>query len=84
MLSAMAVYFRLLDISNSKYPIYANGLGKAAQAGVKVQGHTQSAEEAYAIRAATVAAIERAIEVSKEVAASTGKSWLASIRSMDL
>lgn len=80
----MAVHFGLLDISQSKYPIYADGLGKPAEAGQKVQGITQNAEEAYAIRAATVAAIERAIEISKEVAKSTGKSWLASIRSMDL
>ena len=80
----MAVHFRLLDINNSKYPVYANGLGKAAEAGEKVQGITQTAEEAYAIRGATVAAIERAIEVSKEVAVAKGKNWLSSIRSMDL
>ncbi|KAK9896081.1 hypothetical protein P389DRAFT_74342 [Cystobasidium minutum MCA 4210] len=80
----MAVHFKLLDISNSKYSVYANGLGQAGEAGVKVQGITQTAEEAYAIRAGTVAAIERAIGISKEVAASKGKSWLSSIRSMGL
>lgn len=80
----MAVYFNLLDISQSKYPIYANGLGKPASPGQKVQGLTQTAEEAYAIRGATVAAINRAIEISKEVAASTGKQWLTSIKAMDL
>lgn len=80
----MAVYFKLLDISNSKYPVYAKGLGEATKAGEKVIGITQTAEEAYAIRAATVAAIERAIEISKDLAKATGKSWLSSIRSMDL
>jgi hypothetical protein len=79
----MAVHFKLLDISDSKYPLYADGLGQA-QAGQKVAGLTQTAEEAYAIRAASVAAIQRAVEISKEVASSSGKSWLSEISSMDL
>lgn len=80
----MAVHFKLLDIGDSKYPVYAKGLGEPAEAGQKVQGITQTAEEAYAIRAATVAAIERAVQISKEVADTTGKDWLANIRAMDL
>lgn len=79
----MAVHFKLIDLANSKYEIYRNGLGKP-QAGKKVEGLRQTAEEAFAIRAATLAACERTVELTSEVADSTGKEWLKSITAMDL
>lgn len=81
----MAVHFKMVNVRTSQYPLYANGLGEVDHSATSsTAGLTQTAEEAYAIRAATVAAINRAIEISKEVAASQNKPWLASIRAMDL
>lgn len=81
--AAMAVYFRYIDLSKCVYPLYANGLGEAV-AGKKVQGLTQTAEEAFAIRAATLAACERVVELIPEVAEATGKEWLKKITVIDM
>lgn len=63
--------------------MYKDGLGKAVT-GEKVAGLSQTAEEAYAIRAATIAACERVVELEKQVAEETGKTWLTSMSAMDL
>jgi hypothetical protein len=81
----MAVYFKLIDLSGSVYEVYQNGLGEATAEGAKrKEGIKQTAEEAYAIRAATLAVIERTIELAPEVAEQTGKAWLKDMTSMGL
>jgi hypothetical protein len=79
----MAVHFKLIDLSQCNYEVYKDGLGEP-QAGKKVEGLRQTAEEAFAIRAATLAACERTVELTAEVADKTGKQWLTSITAMDL
>lgn len=79
----MAVHFKMLDLSSTIYEVYRHGLGQP-QAGKKVEGVRQTAEEAFAIRAATVAACERTIELVPEVAEATGKQWLKVMTAMDL
>lgn len=81
--AAMAVHFKLIDLSGTKYDVYKNGLGKP-EAGKKVEGIRQTAEEAFAIRSATLAACERTVELTSEVGAKTGKEWLKTITAMDL
>ena len=73
----MAVHFKLITLGKCVYPLYVNGLGKAA-------GLLQTAEEAYAIRAATVAACERVVQLTAEVAEKAGKEWLKSMTAMNL
>jgi len=90
-LPTMAVHFDFLDLSECAYPLYKDGLGSsAAKGGEKVEGLKQSAEEAYAIRSATLAACERVVEIAKEVASSGSgsgsedRAWLATMTAMNM
>lgn len=80
----MAVHFKFLDLSECVYPVYSSGLGKGV-AGEKVEGLKQNAEEAYAIRSATLAACERVVELAHEMGqTSEERGWLAKMTAMDL
>lgn len=81
----MAIHYRFLDLRNCVYPAYSQGPREAvAGKGEKVEGIRQNAEEAYAMRAATLAACERVIEIAKQMANEPGKSWLSEIDAMGL
>ena len=83
--TAMAVHFKLIDVSRSAYPVFSNGLGApAASSDQKAAGLRLSHEEAYAIRAATLAACERVVSLTGEIADKTGKEWLRSMTAMNL
>ena len=72
----MAVHFDFLDLIHCVYRVYSEGLGEA------VKG--ERIEVAYAIRAATLAACERVIEIAPAVAKEDGKSWLEEMDAMGL
>ena len=77
-------HFKLIDISSCVYPVYSKGLGSASTDGKNVEGIRQTAEEAYAIRAATLAACEKVVELAPSVAEATGKEWLREIDAMGM
>lgn len=82
---AMAVHFKLIDVSRSAYSVFSNGLGAPATSSAqKAAGLRLSHEEAYAVRAATLAACERVVSLTGEVADKTGKEWLRSMTEMNL
>ena len=81
----MAIHFKLIDVSRSAYHVFSNGLGApAANSAQKAAGLRLSHEEAYAIRAATLAACERVVSLTGEIADGTGKEWLRSMTAMNL
>ena len=83
--TAMAVHFKLIDVSHSAYPVFSNGLGApATSSDQKAAGLRLSHEEAYAVRAATLAACERVVSLTGEIANKTAKEWLRSMTAMNL
>ena len=75
----MAVHFKLIDVSRS------DGLGAPATSSAqKAAGLRLSHEEAYAIRGATLAACERVVSLTGDIADKTGKEWLRSMTAMNL
>lgn len=78
----MAVYYKMIDLSSCVYPVYGGGLGEASES--RKEGVRQNAEEAFAIRAATLAACERVAQLAPVVAKEKGKDWLSSITAMDV
>lgn len=79
----MANHYNFLDLSSSIYPKFANGLGESSTS--LTAGLSVSHEEAYAIRSATVAACERAVEIAQRMSGEReDKKWLAKMTAVDL
>lgn len=83
-LTAMANHFGFLDLGNCIYDKFSNGLGESSTEARK-QGLVLNTEEAYAIRAATLAACEQAVKQARAMSTEKeGKGWLGKMNAIDL
>lgn len=80
----MSIHHHFIDTSKATLPILRT-IAAQPQEGKTNAGVQLNANEAYALRAATVAACERAVQIAHEVAAeNVDREWLATITEADI